>query len=631
MPGPDAGPAAVGALFYRAAGHAMRGQFAASQELGALLLAAGGPAAAPIEAVRLCWLEVPRGDVEAAEQRLRAALSALERSDPLNQRAVVGSSLAMALTDVGEHAEAERWWREVIAIVDRDGREPMHRGIAQLYLALSRGRAGDADGAERELAPAGPIERYGARAHLGHAALAHAAAVRGDAPGAMAAARRALAAAATGTGVDRMWALEECVPLLAAQGAPDAARATLAETLAAFDELYPGPAGSYYRARTLALRAWLQRDDEPAALADLERAWRLAGPVRPGLLRRQRATLAPLLELAMRRRTVAPAAGLAALAAADPGSDALVRYVEDPDPAVRAAAIGPAAASGRRGAAQAVAARVEDPDPQVRRAARGAAARLAAEPLPLAVRTLGGFELRRGPTVVDRDEWGRPHAAKLVRFLLVQGDAAVSEDALFAALWPERAGTSARGALHVAVSRARAVLDASSPGNGRLIGEQRTYRLRLGAGDTIDAARFRGAADAALAAPGPDRRALLEHAAGLWGGEPLPEDGREPWARAWREELQGGYAAVLRALVAECERAGDRDGATLAAHRLVALDPLDESAHRHLMLAYARGGRRAHALRAFLDCRRSLVAQLGIEPAQETARLQARILAGEPV
>ena len=49
------------------------------------------------------------------------------------------------------------------------------------------------------------------------------------------------------------------------------------------------------------------------------------------------------------------------------------------------------------------------------------------------------------------------------------------------------------------------------------------------------------------------------------------------------------------------------------------------------MAAYARTGRTSQALRQFLECRRALIEDSGIEPGAETARLQARILAGEPV
>jgi DNA-binding SARP family transcriptional activator len=66
-----------------------------------------------------------------------------------------------------------------------------------------------------------------------------------------------------------------------------------------------------------------------------------------------------------------------------------------------------------------------------------------------------------------------------------------------------------------------------------------------------------------------------------------------------------------------------------AARALVDLDPLDEHAQRLLIGAYAAVGRRADALRQFLECRRALVEQLGIEPDAETLALQRRILAGE--
>jgi DNA-binding SARP family transcriptional activator len=49
------------------------------------------------------------------------------------------------------------------------------------------------------------------------------------------------------------------------------------------------------------------------------------------------------------------------------------------------------------------------------------------------------------------------------------------------------------------------------------------------------------------------------------------------------------------------------------------------------MVAYARSGQRNQALRQFLECRRALVDEVGVEPAAETTRLQQRILAGEPV
>ena len=68
-----------------------------------------------------------------------------------------------------------------------------------------------------------------------------------------------------------------------------------------------------------------------------------------------------------------------------------------------------------------------------------------------------------------------------------------------------------------------------------------------------------------------------------------------------------------------------------AARRLLATEPSNEAAHRLLMAAYARSGSTGRALRQYLECRRALIDEVGVEPAAETTRLQARILAGEAV
>jgi DNA-binding SARP family transcriptional activator len=138
-------------------------------------------------------------------------------------------------------------------------------------------------------------------------------------------------------------------------------------------------------------------------------------------------------------------------------------------------------------------------------------------------------------------------------------------------------------------------------------------------------------AAAALAERGHDRPAALEAAAAMWTGEPLPEDRYAPWSFTWRERLEQTYSHVLSALVETYDASGEHDQAIRAAGRLLELDPLNERAHRQLMAAYARTGRKSQALRQFLECRRALVSDLGVEPSLETSELQARILAGDPV
>jgi DNA-binding SARP family transcriptional activator len=160
---------------------------------------------------------------------------------------------------------------------------------------------------------------------------------------------------------------------------------------------------------------------------------------------------------------------------------------------------------------------------------------------------------------------------------------------------------------------------------------ERTYRLVLGGRDKLDAEEFVAAAGAALDEAGEERKTLLEHARSLWGGEPLPEERYSDWSAAYRERLVDRHTGVLAALVAVHEEAGDHGEAAGVARELVDLDALNEGGHRALIRAYARTGRTGRALRQYLECRRALVDQLGVEPSEATSRLQARVLAGDPV
>jgi DNA-binding SARP family transcriptional activator len=159
--------------------------------------------------------------------------------------------------------------------------------------------------------------------------------------------------------------------------------------------------------------------------------------------------------------------------------------------------------------------------------------------------------------------------------------------------------------------------------------EGHAYRLDLERA-AVDAEEFSAAA-AALGERGQGRDVLLDRARSLWGGEPLPEERYSDWAAAYRERLIDRYIAVLTALIELRQRAGKHAEAADLARELVDLDQLNEAAHRALMVAYARAGRTGHALRQYLECRRALVEELGMEPAEATSRLQARILAGESV
>jgi DNA-binding SARP family transcriptional activator len=328
---------------------------------------------------------------------------------------------------------------------------------------------------------------------------------------------------------------------------------------------------------------------------------------------------------------VIPDAVLPATQAAFPAGEALVAMVDHPDRAVRRAALTTALAAGHPAVLARLGEFEKDADDEVASAAAATRARLRAAPPPLRFELLGGFRVRRAGWDLDEGAWGRPMAARVARFLLIQGSSAVPEDVLFQAFWPDRTADTARQHLTVAISRARKVLDLPGAETSVIEAKERTYRLRLRDHDGVDSFQFEDAAARALAETGRERRAALERAAALWTGEPLPEDRYAAWSFDWRERLLETYSQVLSALVHSHEESGDHFEAIRAARALLEVDATNEEAHRRLMLAYARTGRTSYALRQYLECRRALVVDLGVEPSASTSQLQARILAGERV
>ncbi|MEX2193721.1 MAG: BTAD domain-containing putative transcriptional regulator [Thermoleophilaceae bacterium] len=620
---------------------AMRGEAERGRELSRRALAQPAAAGlAPLELLVVAYLDTPTGRIDDVLRRALEAVAELERADPLNRLAYVMGAVALLFGEQGYDDEAIDWWGRAAAVADRSGLGAWVARFAHSYPAYTHARAGRLSDAEAELARADRgAAGAGWREWKVDAARAAVAALRGDAGEATAAVDRALVRVSRAPVVDRYWATTDLAPVLAEVGAGVTARALVDEALALVDERYPGAAGRYGRARLLAQRAWLVRGegDEAGSRRDLARFWEEAGENRAHLVRREWPRLEPLLWAALEPGDEASSAPLdagevvMAIEGGWPGGAALLPFTRHPSAAVRRAAVGPAAASGHPEGIERLAELTGDPDAGVAAAARAAEAQVARTPPPLVFTLLGSFELRRGTWPVDDAAWVRRTAQRVVRFLLLHRDRAVTEDLLLEALWPDKEPPAARRALQVAVSCARAVLDAPGAERSAIEFAERTYRLSLSERDVVDADEFEAAAAAALSETGPERLTLLDAAERLWSGEPLPEERYSDWAVAWRERLAERRAELLAGLADTHRAAGDEPAATQAARKLVELDPLDEGGHRSLMTAYARAGRRSHALRQYLECRRRLVDGLGIEPSEETSELQRRILAGEPV
>ncbi len=578
----------------------------------------GGPLALLVPGMHGFFVDHPCGRLDAALAGVRDTTAQLERADPFGWLPhVLGMAVAIH-DDRGELADALECFIRAERAAERTAFDGYVTHFAHVFRASLHARAGRLADAELALSLAtGRFPGwYAGDAEVTRASIA---AGRGDYD----ALEPAIESAARVPWTARVHTTARLIEVLVEAGRRDRARELVDDTLAASPALAS-------RARLLARRAWLRNldGDESGALADVTLAWEEAHGGEQHLLRCERPRLEPLLWTALERGALAPQSVIDALDAALPGGAAVLPFTRHPVAEVRRAAVLAAVASGHPDAVGRADELQADPDPGVAGAARSGRTRLRTDPPPLLFTVLGSFGLRRGAFRIEEDAWRRRAAQRLVRILLMHRDEAMSEDALFEALWPDKSGPAARRNLQVIVSAARGVLDWPGAERSVLLVERRTYRLRLAEHDVVDAEEFERAAGAAIRHDG---IALLEAAVSRWTGEPLPEDRYEDWAAPRREWLIDIYGRVLTALAEARSRVGDHPGAVDAHRRQIELDPLDEAAQRGLMLAYARSGRRSYALRQYLACRRALVDGLGIEPAHETSALQRLILAGEPV
>jgi DNA-binding SARP family transcriptional activator len=632
--GPLAGAASSSVAWYQAIALASLGRIDEAERLKERLRQDSGTARlfGFLDAITSAGTALASGDIETTLRYLTAEIEELEVHDPLGSLPYVMGMLLATRRNLGDRRDALEW-------VERCEREAERVGLGfalrdfRLQRATLLAQTGDLAGAEAVLAQATKRGGTGWRAVFDAEAEAHISMLRGDGNAAIEAARRALDAATTAPITWRVLTTVEMVELLAQTGAPDSASAAVEATLDWLNERFPEDRGRLPRAWLLASKASLQyRAGEPeAACRTLSEAWEAADRAAAAMLRARWQTVRPVLWHVLAEGAISPEQVLPAMQEAFPAGHALAALSDHPEPAVRRAAVLAGLAARHPDALRQLTELAEDPDKQIAAAATAAQQELQANPPPLRFELLSRFRVFRAGWELDEQSWKRPIAARVVRFLLVQESKAVPEDALFEAFWADKPADTARQNLAAAISRARKVLDLPGAPESIIELHERTYRLRLGERDSTDVMQFESAAREALADRGEARRASLERAAGLWVGEPLPEDRYAEWSFAWRERLVETYSGVLSALIETYVASGEANEAIRAARRLLEMDPLNEDAHRQLMLTYARTGRTSQALRQFLECRRALVIELGVEPSAETSRLQARILAGGPV
>ena len=232
----------------------------------------------------------------------------------------------------------------------------------------------------------------------------------------------------------------------------------------------------------------------------------------------------------------------------------------------------------------------------------------------LRLKLLGGFELRSASGAPI------PFAAKkpalLLAYLALRPGRPLGRDKLAGLFWGDSGEAQARASLRQAIAVLRRLLGSHQ---GLIVTpDSETIVLERG-GLLTDVAEF----ERCLASGARD---ALEQAVALYEGDFLDgfkarESLLEEWLVTERRRLREQILAAMAALLPETEEAGPPEAGIGLALRILALDPLQEAAHRALMRLYARQGRRGAALTQYQTLRATLARELGVAPEEETQRL----------
>jgi DNA-binding SARP family transcriptional activator/tetratricopeptide (TPR) repeat protein len=243
---------------------------------------------------------------------------------------------------------------------------------------------------------------------------------------------------------------------------------------------------------------------------------------------------------------------------------------------------------------------------------------------------LGGFRLQDGAGAEIKI--GPRKGRALLAYLALRAGETQSRETLAALLWEEADGDLARTSLRQALAAVRKCLPDSAQAALRTDGESVAIDPAV---LDIDVTSFQRAVAAGT-------RTALQEAAAHYRGDLLNGfDIRSPafdeWVSSERAALRRQACEALQKLTSLCAASEDVNGALTAATRLVALEPLNEAAHRAVMEQQARRNAYAEALRQYRVCRETLERELGVAPEPATEALyrdimrRRRVGAEEPV
>ena len=238
---------------------------------------------------------------------------------------------------------------------------------------------------------------------------------------------------------------------------------------------------------------------------------------------------------------------------------------------------------------------------------------------PIKLRLLGDFELLAPSGTQIRGLSAK--LALVLACLALSPSTAIRRDKLIRLLWRDRAETQARASLRQALWAIRKAFDDAGAASPLVIdGDLVALDADLIEVDVrlLEALVTDGSFESLTRAVSLYRGEFLE-------GFAVHDADFDDYLRQERERVHQVGLKAFRGLLEHQRTAGQVEGAIETAQRLLAIDPVLESAHRDLMRLYVEQGELVLALKQYRKCRETLEHELGVVPEATTEELRREV------
>lgn len=236
---------------------------------------------------------------------------------------------------------------------------------------------------------------------------------------------------------------------------------------------------------------------------------------------------------------------------------------------------------------------------------------------PITLRLLGGFQL----LAPNGEECRLPKSSSaLLAFLMLNRARVHARSVVAGVMWPDVADERARRKLTQELWRLRKAL--AGPGlDGVVRSAGSTITVSVDHPVWIDAEALRETERQHQDCP-----AAIQEAVDLYRGD-LLSGHYDEWVLEEQRRYRTLYGTLLRRQLDLHRSAGNLHEAMKAAHRLVALEPMDEDAHCHVIRLYGFLGRPHMARLQYEQLSTVLQTELGQAPLPSTTQLYERVVA----